>query len=239
MFNFGSPPTQHTSLGQTMAAFELEVAQEFLGLDGVYYNVGIGVVVDGSSDLDEATVQASRASCDRHRVRGRHQRGQVEQETADDFGEFIDIFNNVLLAFAIIIVFVSAFIINNTFQIVVAQRIRELGLLRAIGATGAQVRNSVYARGDFSSACSAPSPASCSACFGGGVLRSLLNSLGFSLPSGRSSFSPERRVGRSSSASASRSGRRSSCLRGEPARSARSPRSRPTSGSPVPASGAA
>ncbi|GIT68763.1 MAG: hypothetical protein Ct9H300mP26_4500 [Acidimicrobiales bacterium] len=34
-------------------------------------------------------------------------------------------------------------IINNTFAIVLGQRIRELGLLRAVGATGRQIRSSV------------------------------------------------------------------------------------------------
>ena len=183
VFNFGSPD-QHTSLGQTMAAFELEVAQEFLGLDDVY-NV-IGVVVD--ADADETDVQGAiaRAIGPEYEVVTNE---VVEQETSDDFGEFIDIFNNILLAFAIIIVFVSAFIINNTFQIVVAQRIRELGLLRAIGATGAQVRNSVMLEallvGVFSTIVGLGLGV-----LGGGVLRSMLNSLGFSLPSGPIELQP-------------------------------------------------
>ena len=45
--------------------------------------------------------------------------------------------------FAFIVLFVSTFIISNTFSIVLGQRIRELSLLRAIGATPAQVRRSV------------------------------------------------------------------------------------------------
>lgn len=39
--------------------------------------------------------------------------------------------------------FVGAFIIYNTFSIIVAQRTRELGLLKAVGATGRQVTSSV------------------------------------------------------------------------------------------------
>ncbi len=177
LFNFGSPD-QNTSLGQTMAAFELDVAQEFLGLDGVY-NV-IGVLLESGAD-EAATIAAIQQAIgpDYEVVTNE----VIQQETTDDFGEFIDIFNNILLAFAIIIVFVSAFIINNTFQIVVAQRIRELGLLRAIGATGAQVRNSVMLEallvGVFSTVTGLVLGV-----LGGGVLRSLLNSLGFSLPSG-------------------------------------------------------
>ena len=40
-------------------------------------------------------------------------------------------------------VFVGAFIINNTFSITVAQRTREMAMLRAIGASGRQVKRSV------------------------------------------------------------------------------------------------
>jgi putative ABC transport system permease protein len=48
-----------------------------------------------------------------------------------------------LLAFGGVAVFVGAFIIFNTFSITVAQRTREFGLLRTLGATRAQVLRSV------------------------------------------------------------------------------------------------
>ena len=48
-----------------------------------------------------------------------------------------------LLAFGVIALFVGAFIIFNTFTITVAQRLRELGLLRTIGASRRQVMASV------------------------------------------------------------------------------------------------
>ena len=44
-----------------------------------------------------------------------------------------------MLVFAFIILAVSAFVIFNVFTILIGQRIRELGLLRAIGASGSQV----------------------------------------------------------------------------------------------------
>ena len=55
----------------------------------------------------------------------------VASEFSDQFDTFITIFQNALLVFAAIALVVSAFIINNTFAIVLGQRIRELGLLRA------------------------------------------------------------------------------------------------------------
>jgi len=49
--------------------------------------------------------------------------------------QFLGFFTDALLGFAAIGVVVGAFIIFNTFTILVAQRTRELGLLRAMGAT--------------------------------------------------------------------------------------------------------
>ncbi|OKI97216.1 ABC transporter permease [Kitasatospora sp. CB01950] len=51
----------------------------------------------------------------------------------------------VLLAFAAISLFVGIFIIANTFTMLIAQRTKELALLRAIGAARAQVTKSVLA----------------------------------------------------------------------------------------------
>jgi putative ABC transport system permease protein len=55
----------------------------------------------------------------------------------------IAIFSTLMLIFALVAVFVGAFIINNTFSITIAQRTREMAMLRAIGASGRQVQRSV------------------------------------------------------------------------------------------------
>ncbi|WP_299169617.1 ABC transporter permease [uncultured Arthrobacter sp.] len=49
----------------------------------------------------------------------------------------------VLLAFAVVAVIVTALVIANTFSVLVAQRTRELALLRCIGAGRRQIRRSV------------------------------------------------------------------------------------------------
>jgi putative ABC transport system permease protein len=51
--------------------------------------------------------------------------------------------NYILLGFGFIALIVGTFIIYNTFSMLVAQRLRELALLRAIGAARKQVRRSV------------------------------------------------------------------------------------------------
>lgn len=65
------------------------------------------------------------------------------KESQDAVGEFLGIISTFLLVFAIIAVVVGAFIIVNTFSILVAQRIRDLALLRALGAGRRQVGRSV------------------------------------------------------------------------------------------------
>jgi len=64
-----------------------------------------------------------------------------EQESA--IAEFTDVITQFLMAFAVIAILVGGFIIANTFNILVAQRVRELALLRALGASAKQVRRSV------------------------------------------------------------------------------------------------
>lgn len=65
------------------------------------------------------------------------------EENQDAIGEGLSFFTTALLVFAAIALFVSCFIIYNTFGIIVAQRTQELALLRAIGATRRQVLGSV------------------------------------------------------------------------------------------------
>ncbi|QZY29256.1 ABC transporter permease [Nocardioides coralli] len=67
----------------------------------------------------------------------------VAKESQETVGQFLDVISTFLVAFAVIAILVGGFIIANTFNILVAQRVRELALLRALGAAAAQVRRSV------------------------------------------------------------------------------------------------
>ena len=67
---------------------------------------------------------------------------QAQQATKDTSG-FITIFQDFLLAFGGIALFVGCFVIANTLSITIAQRTRELATLRTLGATRRQVRRSV------------------------------------------------------------------------------------------------
>ncbi|WP_353508782.1 FtsX-like permease family protein [Intrasporangium sp.] len=68
---------------------------------------------------------------------------QVVKESQDQVGQFLGVFSTFLTAFAVIAIVVGAFIIFNTFSILVGQRVRESALLRALGASKKQVTRSV------------------------------------------------------------------------------------------------
>ena len=64
---------------------------------------------------------------------------------SDDIADDLSFFQIVLLVFGLVTLFVGSFLIFNIFNITVAQRTRELGLLRTLGATRRQVLGSVVA----------------------------------------------------------------------------------------------
>lgn len=64
-------------------------------------------------------------------------------EESRGFKEGFGIISNALLAFGVIALFVGGFIIFNTFSITVAQRTREFGMLRTLGAHRRQVLRAV------------------------------------------------------------------------------------------------
>ncbi|MEU6583190.1 FtsX-like permease family protein [Nocardia sp. NPDC046763] len=72
---------------------------------------------------------------------------QNAQQVRDDFkaqlGNALKFINYFLLAFGSIALLVGTFIIYNTFSMLVAQRLRELALLRAVGASRGQISRSV------------------------------------------------------------------------------------------------
>ena len=70
---------------------------------------------------------------------------QQEQVDARDqeFSELLELFRNALLAFAVIVLFISAFITYNTFTLIAGQRLKEFGLLRVLGADRRQVAQTV------------------------------------------------------------------------------------------------
>ncbi|MFN7148367.1 MAG: ABC transporter permease [Microthrixaceae bacterium] len=79
----------------------------------------------------------------------------VQLLTRDEFIEdrtafaaaIVSVLRPVLQGFAYLSMFVCAFVIFNTFSVVVTQRFRELALIRSVGGTPAQVRRSLILEG--------------------------------------------------------------------------------------------
>ena len=105
----------------------------------------------------------------------------LTKETQDAVHKSLGFISTALLTFAFVALIVGMFIIYNTFSIVVAQRMREMALLRAIGASRRQVLSSVIGEsvvvGLLASAVGV----------GAGIglsigLKGLMNALGFEIP---------------------------------------------------------
>jgi putative ABC transport system permease protein len=138
IFQFG---TSGNLAGATIAAFDTTTAQDILvkGKD-VYTSIDVAAN-DGVSQQDLATQVKG--------VVGTGVQVQTGDEAADEstkqITEGLGFFNNVLVAFSLVSLFVGAFLIVNTFSMIVGQRTKELALLRAVGATRGQIVRSVLA----------------------------------------------------------------------------------------------
>ncbi|MFH0519873.1 ABC transporter permease [Streptomyces sp. M41] len=128
-----------TNPGAAVVYFDTETAQRtLLGATGRFTQVSV-TAADGVSDakLKQAVAQSLDGS---YKI-------QTAEEAADenrkDVGEFMDIIKYAMLGFAGIAFLVGIFLIINTFSMLVAQRTREIGLMRAIGSSRRQVNRSV------------------------------------------------------------------------------------------------
>ncbi|MFD6231042.1 ABC transporter permease [Streptomyces sp. NPDC060232] len=132
-----------TNPGAAVVYFDTATAQQsLLGSADSFTHVNV-TAKDGVSDeqLKQHVASALKAvGADAYKL-------QTAKEAADanrkDVGAFLDIMKYVMLGFAGIAFLVGIFLIFNTFSMLVAQRTREIGLMRAIGADSGQVLKSV------------------------------------------------------------------------------------------------
>ncbi len=113
--------------------FDLPTMQRLIDAPGQIDGAGVLLIdgVDTNSTL--ASVEASLPSG----LLLADQAQLIDEQNAE-FGQIIDIIQIALLVFAGITTFVAIFVIANTFAVLVGQQLRQLGLLRAIGATSRQ-----------------------------------------------------------------------------------------------------
>ncbi len=125
--------------GSTLAAFDTRTAQRLL-LDGRDAFTDIWVTAEpGTSQEELASAVRQRLPDGVEAVTG----DVAADEAASALQEAIGFLTTFLLIFAGISLVVGGFLIVNTFSILVAQRSRELALLRALGASKRQVTRMV------------------------------------------------------------------------------------------------
>ncbi|MDQ1446530.1 MAG: putative transport system permease protein, partial [Acidimicrobiaceae bacterium] len=163
-------------LGASIASFDSATAQRLFGAQGSFDTI-LTVADKGVSQTELAAAIRRAVPGDTEVLTG----AAYTKENQDDIANGLGFFNAFLLTFAMVALFVGSFIIYNTFGIVVAQRTRELALLRALGATRRQVLRSVLAEaaavGLLASAAGLAAGVGVAA-----GLKALLQVLGFDIP---------------------------------------------------------
>ncbi|MEU4263387.1 ABC transporter permease [Streptomyces argenteolus] len=124
--------------GGSLVLFDTEVAQALYLRPGEFKDVGVTAEAGTSDDqlLDAVKPLLPKDA--------QAQTGAVlADEEAEQTEAGLKNINQLLLSFAGIALFVGIFLIANTFTMLVAQRTRELALMRAVGATRRQVKRAV------------------------------------------------------------------------------------------------
>ncbi|MEU6802971.1 ABC transporter permease [Streptomyces neyagawaensis] len=143
-----------TNPGAAVVFFDTATAQRgLLGATGRFTQVNVTAEA-GVSDIQlKRNVSSALATLKAETEQGAKgaqetaYKVRTQQETADanrsDVDEFMNVIKYGMLGFAGIAFLVGVFLIINTFSMLVAQRTREIGLMRAVGSSRGQVNRSV------------------------------------------------------------------------------------------------
>ena len=169
----------NVAAGGSLTLFDTATAQTLFGKPGTYDEIDVRAAA-GTSQT------ALRAALDKA-LPARTVDTTTGQKLADDQAEAIASsmsgLKQGLLVFAGIALFVGTFIIANTFTMLVAQRTRELALLRAVGASRRQVTRSVLIEAFVVGLAAAVTGLLVGVGIGAG-LRSLIGTFGAAVPDG-------------------------------------------------------
>lgn len=181
IFTFGS---SNNVLGARITAFDMDTALSLFSDDGGVDTVD--VVAQAGVDPGALAQRLETVLPEGTEV---VTSDVLAEESGSALTGIMEIFRNVLLGFAGVALFVSAFFIHNTMSISVGQRTRQLALLQAVGATPAQIVRLVVAEALLMGIVASVVGMG----FGlllASVLEALLASAGLNLPTQRSVVTP-------------------------------------------------
>ncbi|MFI9627125.1 ABC transporter permease [Streptomyces sp. NPDC052042] len=130
-----------TNPGAAVVYFDTVTAQtKLLGADDVFSGVQVNAEPGLSHAELKKNVSAALGDTAGYELRTQQESADLSK---DSMGAFLDVMKYAMLGFAGIALLVGVFLIVNTFSMLVAQRTREIGLMRAIGSSREQVNRTV------------------------------------------------------------------------------------------------
>jgi putative ABC transport system permease protein len=134
-----------TNPGAAVVYFDTATAQrELLGATGrftqIYVSAAQGVTDTQLKQNVSTTLAGAEKAAGAYKIQTQK---EFSDENREGVGEFMNVIKYAMLGFAGIAFLVGIFLIINTFSMLVAQRTREIGLMRAIGSSRKQVNRSV------------------------------------------------------------------------------------------------
>ncbi|MFF7143449.1 ABC transporter permease [Streptomyces nodosus] len=173
----------NVAAGGSLALFDTATAQQLFHKPGAYDEIDVKAA-SGTSQTALRTELDKILPADVTSTTGK----QLADEQARQIADATSSLRTFLLVFAGIALFVGTFIIANTFTMLVAQRTKELALMRAVGASRRQVTRSVLIEA-FAVGAVAAVVGLVAGIGIGAALRSLVSGLG-TLPDGPLVISP-------------------------------------------------
>ncbi|MEU6391261.1 FtsX-like permease family protein [Streptomyces sp. NPDC046939] len=169
----------NVSAGGSLALFDTPTAQRLFHKPGAYDEIDVRAAAGTTQDQLRAGLDKALGTKNVDTETGQH----LADEQAKAISDSMSSMQRLLLGFAGVALFVGIFIIANTFTMLVAQRTKELALMRAVGASRRQVTRSVLVEAFVVGAVAAVTGLAVGIGIGAGM-RSLMNGTGAVIPDG-------------------------------------------------------